>query len=332
MVETNPILTMKAKSFVCILLLLASCAGEHYEDYGPSETKTEAYDEVEAEPMMAEEQGAEAPLTEENEPQALASGFTNFNLEKLNKKLIKSAEIKFNVANVRKTSLKIENLVAKYEGFVARNAIESEALYQNTLPISKDSSLHSRFYRVHNNLIVRVPSASVDSFMRALNPMIQYLDHQRLEVNDVTLDVLSNELNKKRYATSANRVNNSINQRDGDVQKATSADDRLLQRELAADYAEIARLRLEDQIMYSTIQLHIYQKESVYRELIKDLKDIEAYEPSLGTKLKEAFVEGWEMMKAFIVGMARLWAFGLLTIAAILGISQYRQYRKRKKK
>lgn len=104
----------------------------------------------------------------------------------------------------------------------------------------------------------------------------------------------------------------------------------MLSKQEQADNEHIANLSLTDQINLSTVSLIFYQSKSVKRELLANDKNIDAYEPSFGIKITEAFKFGWMIMQALFLLVVRLWFMFLLALITIFIIRYFRNKKKNK--
>jgi hypothetical protein len=79
-------------------------------------------------------------------------------------------------------------------------------------------------------------------------------------------------------------------------------------------------------VKYSTIQLSIYQRQEIRRELVPNDKNIESFRPGIGTQLVDALQFGWRIFEMIIVIIVRLWGVILLVVLLII---LYKMYRRR---
>jgi hypothetical protein len=121
-------------------------------------------------------------------------------------------------------------------------------------------------------------------------------------------------------------MNNAIENRGRKLRETTDAEENLYNKRETADNAMISNLALMDQVNYSTVNLSLYQKQEVKKERVANEENIKSYEPNFASKLVEAMQEGWNMIEAVIVFIARLWGLILFAIAVFL---LYRIIRKR---
>jgi len=231
---------------------------------------------------------------------------------------IRTADLKFKVKSVIKATYAIEDITNRQGGFVTFTNLSSSIDYTNNIAISADSSLETTHYTVSNSITIRVPNAKLDTTLKEISKNIDYLDYRIIKADDVALQILSNNLTQKRSTTNEKRLTNAIDNRGKKLYETTNAEEVLLRKQELADEAKISNLALADQINFSTINLNIYQRQTIKRELIANDKNIDAYEPGFGSKLVEALKFGWDILASFIVFLVKLWGLFLFGIVAYL--------------
>lgn len=234
---------------------------------------------------------------------------------------IRKAELKFKVKNVVNSTYDIETTTLKMGGFVTYTNLSSSISKVSHTAVSSDSTLETTEYVVSNSITVRVPNTKLDTTLMLISRNIEFLDYRIISADDVALKILANTLTQKRAKMGMSRINQNNN--------GNSAVDIITNLQSRADDAMIANLALNDQIQYSTIQLSIYQRESLKRELIANNQNIKVYEPGFGRKLWSSIKYGWHILEAFVVFIIKLW--GIILFLIIVYII-YRQIRKNKKK
>jgi hypothetical protein len=86
-------------------------------------------------------------------------------------------------------------------------------------------------------------------------------------------------------------------------------------------------LSLIDQVNYSTINLRVYQREVIKKELIENEKNISEYEPNLFSKMKDSLKDGWLFLEEFILFLLKLWP--IIPIGLVLRMILKKHYAKR---
>lgn len=286
--------------------------------------------------MLEDAEESYAPIVSEN---AISSGITlnynsNTNANQNNfisssaavvtandstRKFIRTADLKFRVKSVIDATYDIENIAVRNDGFVTYTNLTSHANYVTTQKISADSILETTHYTVKNSIILRVPNTKLDITLKEISRNIDYLDHRIIKADDVALKLLANDLAQKRAAKSEQRLTNAIDNRGRKLNETVDAEQLLSRKQEQADNAKIANLSIEDQINFSTINLLIYQRQTLKREVLQNDKSIKEYEPSLWTKLVDAAKSGWNILVAILVFLVNIWA--LFLIAGLVFVS-----------
>ena len=114
------------------------------------------------------------------------------------RKFIRTAELKFQVQDVSNTTTNIERLVRNQGGFVIYTNLSSSIDNKETYQISRDSSLETIHYILSNDIKLRVPNRKFDSTIQAIALLVDFLDYKAVKADDVSLQLLDNQLTKKR--------------------------------------------------------------------------------------------------------------------------------------
>jgi hypothetical protein len=307
--------TFSIPAFLLAATLIASCAQKSMENKAPSGSDkevgaAESYN-MSAAPMKEEESKADSLSAD---PNAFMSSSAAKENGDSTKKFIRTAEMKFKVKDVRSASFAIEDIVAKWDGFVAYTNLVSTVDYKTYTPVSADTTLETVFYTVSNEVVIRIPNTSLDTTLKLIARHIDYLDYRVIKAEDITLNMLSNQLMQKRLAAHNNRLTNAIDEQGKKLNQTTDAEENLLNKTIRSDEAKLENMRLQDQISFSTIKLNIYQRQSIKRELVENFKNIDEYTPSFGHQIKEAVKSGWRICENIIVFFFEIWWL-LLVIA-----------------
>ena len=244
-------------------------------------------------------------------------------------KFIRTADLKFKVKSVIKSTYNIEDLTAKQGGFVTYTNLTSNIDEQESDKVSRDSLLVTTRYTVTNTITLRVPNTRLDSTLKEIAKNIDFLDYRIIKADDVALQLLSNNLTINRSAKNETRLSRAITTRGKKLKETTEAEEVLVSKQEQADQARISNLSLKDQMNFSTINLIIYQPQTIKYELISTDKRIKDFEPGFGTKIVDALLNGWDILEAVLVFIINLW--GLMLIGGIVFLI-YKLYRIKFKK
>lgn len=245
------------------------------------------------------------------------------------RKFIRTADLKFKVKNVVNATYAIENITNKIGGFVTYTNLSSEIDNTATTAVSADSSLETTYFTVVNNMTLRVPNTQLDTTLKLITSLIDYLDYRIIKADDVALHLLANDLTQERTKKNEKRLTDAIDSKGKKLNETANAEELLLKKQEESDNAKISNLSLKDQINFSTITLLIYQRQDIKRELISNYKNIEEYKPNFGKRIIGAFHTGWEILQNAIIFLAQIWGLILLLI---VGLFLYKRYGNKRKK
>jgi hypothetical protein len=239
------------------------------------------------------------------------------------RKFIRTAELKFKVKNVIRSTYDIEDITNRHGGFVTYTNMASNVSNVTTTAISADSSLETTYYEVTNTITIRVPNTKLDTTLKEISKNIDFLDFRIIKAEDVALQILSNDLTQNRSVRNEARLTRAIDNRGKKLNETTDAEEILLSKQEQADNAKISNLSLKDQINFSTINISLYQRQTLKRELISNDKNIDAYEPGFGSKILESLKYGWNILENFILFLIKIWGLLLFVLIAYIVYKKY---------
>ncbi|WP_426486055.1 DUF4349 domain-containing protein [Flavobacterium sp. 2] len=241
-------------------------------------------------------------------------------------KFIRTADIKFKVKNVVKSTYAIENAVQKFGGFVTYTNLQSNIHDQIKTKISLDSTLETTKYSVENNITIRVPNTQLDTVIKSIAKQIDFLDFRVIKADDVSLRMLANQLSQKRNRVTEKRVENAIDSKGKKINDIVEAENTLANKKEEKDNRIIENLSLQDQVNFSTITLQLYQNETIKQEITASEKDNAAYKPNLGIQTIDALKSGWYILESILIFFINLWPIILISIG---GFFLYKKYLKK---
>ncbi len=239
------------------------------------------------------------------------------------RQFIRTADLKFRVQDVTRTTHTIEDLAGKYGGFITSNHLSSSVVSSHTVQIAPDSLLKTSEYRVENNLSLRVPNQNLDSLLRELGRQVLFLDYRIVNADEVSLQLLENKLRTDRAADAEKRYEGAINSRGRKLEETLKGENSRLALQQETDGRTIRNLALADQVRYSTVKLGIYQPITGVQEKIQTPVNPPDWQPGLAAKLAAAWLGGWKMMEVLLVVTIRLWS--LLVLGWVLWLG-YRRF------
>lgn len=240
-----------------------------------------------------------------------------------NRKFVRTADLKFKVKNVAKSTYAIENIVTKHGGFVTFTDLKSVVTEKSATKISQDSTLETTRFTVDNTITLRVPNTQLDTVLKLMVNEVAFLDSRLIKADDVALQLLSNKMAKKRLTAHQKRVEKGIDTKGKKLNDITQAEDKVLTRAAESDESILKNLSLEDQVNFSTVTLYLYQRESVWQEMVANEKSINKYRPHIGLQIWDSIKTGWFMLEAIIAFVVQLWALLLIVILGIIGYKKF---------
>lgn len=238
------------------------------------------------------------------------------------KKFIRTAELRFRVTNAIQSTLAVERIAVRNGGFVVANNLEMDLENRTLTPVSADSSLETTRFSRHNQVTIRVPYAMLDTTLRAIGHLAEFLDYRRVKARDVGFDMLEQELVRARQQLYAAQVGGANSGKTRDI---TLTADKLLESRTASDEAKLNALKIEDQIRYSTVQLDIYQDVKTQYRLVARERPVAAFQPGFGTRIVEALSTGWYMIQFVFLGIIQMWGVFLFVGLGWMGWRYFRK-------
>ena len=240
-----------------------------------------------------------------------------------NRKFVRTADVKFKVKNVAKSTYAIEDATTKFGGFVTYTNLQSSIHSEDKTKVSQDSTLVTTKYKVDNNITIRVPNTKMDTVIKTIAKQIHFLDYRIIKADDASLQMLSNELAQKRSNSSEKRLENAIDSKGKKLNQIVKAEETLDAKKEQNDASKLQNLSLQDQVNFSTLTLNIYQDESIKQEMVANEKSINAYRPNIGLQIWDSVKTGWFMLENIVSFVVVLWPFALIGLLGFLGYKKF---------
>lgn len=261
-----------------------------------------------------------AVATEESAMASSVAAVENKNSER---KFVRTADAKFKVKNVAQSTYAIENAATKFGGFVTYTNLQSNIYEKFYTKISQDSTLEMTRYKVENNITIRVPNTQLDTILKTIAKQIDFLDYRVIKADDVSFQLLSNELAQNRSKNYESRLEKAIDEKGKKLNEINASEENLNNQKEINDNKKLEHLALNDKINFSTISLYIYQPETTKQEMAVNQADISAYRPHIGIQIVDGLKTGWYILEAIISFIAQLWSLLLLGFIAYIIYKKY---------
>lgn len=201
------------------------------------------------------------------------------------RKLIKTGNVTFETKEIEATRKTIIDLVAQNKGYV-----------------SSDNQYKSN-NRISTTITVRIPAESFNAVLEGIAKGVERFDNKNISISDVTEQFLDVEVRLKTKKALEFKYLEIL-------KKAKTVREILdVERELGKLRGDIeateGRLKyLQSQVSFSTLSITFYKKTV-------------GSETGFGKKIGEAFKQGFENVKAFLVSMINVWPFMIILFLLI---------------
>jgi len=240
------------------------------------------------------------------------------------RKFIRTADIRFRVKDVAKTTERIEHITSAFGGFITLTQLNSSIDRTTTTPVTADSSLECTYYTVSNDISLRVPNTYLDTVTYLIAKEISFLNSRTIKADEVSFQLLANKMARSRADRNTRRMENVVKERRGKVGEVIEAEDRIDEKAEQRDEAIVNHLALTDQVNFSTVSLSLYQRPSISKEMVLSDKIIEPFQPGLGARLLDSLKTGWQVVEVLFLFVVKLW--GVLVLA-IFGYFVWKRFK-----
>lgn len=213
------------------------------------------------------------------------------NSQTVERKIIKTADIRFQVKDLKASTQRIETLAKQYNGLITNmNQTNSN-------------------YSINNYLSIRIPSEQLDTFIAAMEVESIFTDYTRIQSQDVTEEYLDINTRLATKKAVRDRYVEILRNKAKTVKDILAAEDkiRIIQEEIEAAEGRLNYLKNKTEL--STINIEIYQE-------VAYVKSPTVYKKPYFTKLKEGFINGWDLVQDITIGLVSIWP--ILIIGGIL--------------
>jgi len=215
------------------------------------------------------------------------------------KKVIKTANVRFQVKDVNETMRALEPIIIRYNSYVASSDLELD--YPN----------------LENKMSIRVPSEHFDNLMRELDQQSIYVNFRNITTQDVSKEFVDLESRLKTKREVEQRYMEILRKKTGTIEDVLAAEEKIgyLHEEIEATIARVNFLR--DQVTYSTINLEFYQ-------ILKD-KVVAEEETGFFQQAGTSMMVGWNALRKITLALLSIWPVLLFFGGAIYLILRKRK-------
>lgn len=238
-----------------------------------------------------------------------------------NTKLIKTGDLRFKVNDIRKATGQISTLTEFCGGMVIHHDMQSNIISQQTIPMPNDSVKKLTVYNSTAAMTIKVPAQDVDMIMNTIAEMGNYVDNCKMDVEDRTLDYLSEKLKSQNRKASV-KLRNHIKLTQRGADSVLQLNDDVVDR-------KINNMRTDEAVKFSVLTLSLYQDNTVAKEVVPS-DDPSIYKGSLSMRAGMALSNGWYFFSSIIIGLLNLWVFILIGAGIWIVVLIYKRKKRSK--
>ena len=263
---------------ICVLLTFSDCEGKQNTS---EEAATMDYASAPPAPSAPDREEAQSKADiSQAEPQ-------------FEQKIIKNANLRFQVSDYHNSLSAIQNLIKSYQGFVVSS---NEVRVDNSL---------------ENNFIIRVPSKNLDALVNKLAEQSIYLDYKNITSEDVTTEFVDISARIKAKKAVEERYLDLLKQAKT-VKDIIEVENQLRQIREEIESTQARINYINQQTAYSTVNLQIYENSSR-----------QTGDQNFLVRILNALRNGWDLLLSFLVGLLYIWPFLIILALAIFLLKKF---------
>jgi hypothetical protein len=306
-------LTLRTKRLLLCLAIIAISACGKKEEMG----------EMPAANAVAESAADSSPAATKEQLSSSANTYSNSE-----RQFIRTADVKFQVLDVYKSALTIEDIVAQLGGFVEKNEIKSEIEQTHFEPVSDNKKLKLTEYTVKGTLMIRVPSNKTQDFLRQMAGQIVFLNERTFTAQDAQLELLKQKLGIRRNQETQSEMG-KVAKGSGNAEEKAIALDAQNSSKHARDNAIILEKEFADQVAFSRITLRLDQSAQVNQTEITDTAAVfKQARPNFFYRLGNAIQSGWYWGLDASIELMKIWPLWLVIAAIVLLLRRFKKAKK----
>ncbi len=219
-------------------------------------------------------------------------------------KIIKSANSRYKVKDVKKAANDIKRMAVTYNAYISDLRFENDQ------------------FKKEMRFTIKIPAMYFDSMMDSVDVVSEFTDYENITTKDVTEEYvdLQSRLSTKIEVKERYELILRKNVRTVEDILATEDKLRVIQEEIESAQGRLNYLT--SKVAYSTLQIDLYEAVNFKAEPM-------VYNKSVWSKTKEGLVFGWGLIEAIFVGIIYIWPL-VLVVAFVIGFVRYRMKRNKK--
>ncbi|WP_179319216.1 DUF4349 domain-containing protein [Winogradskyella helgolandensis] len=214
-----------------------------------------------------------------------------------NLKIIKSANVRYKVTDVKIATERVKHISHAYNSYI------SDLRFENNL------------YKKENRFTLKVPSKDFDIIMDSISSVAEFIEYENITTKDVTSEFIDVEARLKTKFEVKERYETILRTKAKSVEDLLGVEEKLqrIQEEIESSQGQLKYLT--NKVAFSTIQIDLY-------ETVEYKEEPEHYKKTFVAEIKEGFTSGWDILKLFFVGLVYIWPFIVIGIVVFILIKK----------
>ena len=210
-------------------------------------------------------------------------------------RLIKTADYRFEVKDMKKSTEAIELLLNKFPAYIS------------------SSSLNQDGYSLENKITLKVQSEYFEQLLKEIDLQATAVSYRNIQTTDVSKDFVDLESRLATKREVEQRYMEILRKKTGTIKEVLEAESQIaaLHEEIEATVSKLNYLKA--QVSYSTVNLEMYQRVSVEVLAGNDVSNSERF--------SKAFTAGLDGFVNFLIALAYIWP---LLVIATMALTTYR--------
>ena len=241
-----------------------------------------------------------------------------------NRKFIQSGFVEFETDSTLRTTRLIEEETVRVGGFILQSHVFTTEQKTVKEPVSTDSVKQLTYYRLNNEMVVRVPDTALRGFLNRVEQYSRFTVKRDIDAQDVSVNWLSGSIEQARLNKQARRREQQMPGMNSKTQ--LDATDMLEAKEDGRDATLVKQVQLADDIQMSTVRLNMHQPVQLSVQYLVNEDAEWAKGPGFFTRAGYAFANGWAKCREIVLFFIGIWWLLLIVLFVWMG---YRKWGKR---
>lgn len=241
-------------------------------------------------------------------------------LKAVKKQFIKTGQVRGTVKNNVNATEQVEFVLRKFGGYISNSELNNQIYYERQVEMSKDSILEVYTEQGQAKITAAVPHQHLDSALQQILRVYSKVNYRKTTAEDVSISLLENRLKALANQQSQKRLQEKTAESKDKLPSIVDAEDAIVQRQMDMIGQQIANLRLQDRIIYATVDIELNQEQEFKSVMRKNTQ--KSVSSPLGYRLSQAFGQGADILKEIVLFLLSGWSI-ILGIVGLVMLYRY---------